>query len=261
MRHSARALLVSAAVAAGLIIAADMRSVAAQSDPAPVIHEITTLVTPATEYSGIVIIGENLQSADGSCPVEVNGIAAYAESCSPTEVSVVVPWNATSGDVVVFADGVPSNGIPLEIGPLPEDFFESFVRGEIIVKLVSGGDIGAVLESQGEPEDAANPLFNSSDPLLADWYVVMVNEGDEVAKCRAYSMHPDVLEAGPNIYVTVDEPSPEPTAGPSTLPSSGIRPTEGSPFADLVLLAAGALAVFAGVAAVALGGTHTSRQS
>lgn len=248
MRHSARAPIIAAALA-GILLGASAGVLAltapasagptatatpsptASPTPAPTASPtptpypqstpVITDVEPslAYEYSGIAITGDNLRSSDGSCVVEIGGLGAYEHSCTKEEIIAVVPWNAVSGNVQVISNGIPSNAIHLQILPFEEGPGADIVPGLINVLTAPGADIAELLASEGDPPDAAEPLFDSGDPLLADWYTVTVPEGEEVAKCRAYAMHPQVLEVGPVVFFGVDDPTPTPT--PRMLPPSG----------------------------------------
>ncbi len=115
------------------------------------------------------------------------------------------------------ASGDTSNAFALQIGPCEEGSKARFVAGEILVQMMPGADIGPILEEEGEPPGAAELVF--ADILeeaelvfdeVFDWYIVSVPEGEELAKCRAYSAHPEVLAVEPNFLGTPDNPSPTP---------------------------------------------------
>ena len=212
---------------------------------APVIHS----VEPAVVFEFISffsVSGERLRSSDGSCLIEISGLRAYDTGCSNTLAGGVVPWNATSGDIFVIANGVRSNAIPIEVRPFEEgpgaDLVPGFdfVRGEILVSMTPGADIAAVLEREGDSPDAARPLVGT------DRYVVTVPEGEEVAKCRAYAKHPEVLEVWLHGVSGID-PLPTPSASPSPtpgmLPAAGAASPASSSVATLALIAFGTAAV------------------
>jgi hypothetical protein len=165
--------------------------------------------------------------------------------CSSNEVRVIVPWNAQTGDVVAFADGASSNGVHLQILPFEAGPSAGIVPGSINVQMAPGVDIAVVLQREGEPLGAATPLFDSDDPLLVDWYSVTVPAGQEIAKCRAYARHPEVLEVGPVVFVGVDDPTPTSPRMPGALPPSGARPYRGAAAGGLLLAALGTLAIVA----------------
>ena len=76
------------------------------------------------------------------------------------------------------------------------------------------------------------------------WYVVAVPVGEELAKCLAYSMHPEVLIAEPNFLGTVDDPTP----APAMLPSGGGTPDASRiPNAFYIIAGAALLVVSAAV--------------
>lgn len=108
----------------------------------------------ATSWSYVVIAGLDLMNADGTCSVRISGVDSYVANCSPSEIRTIVPWTATSGDVVVSVDGVASNPVSLTVSPL--QLGSSYiVSGVINFELASGSDLGIVLARQGDPPQAA----------------------------------------------------------------------------------------------------------
>jgi len=110
-----------------------------------------------------------------------------------------------------------SNAFALKMAPCEVTSESQFVPGEILMVLGPGADIGPILEEEGEPPDAAELMFDEdlAELIFGDWYVVSVPEGEELAKCRAYAMHLEVLIAEPNfiriLHDTIPTPYPQST--------------------------------------------------
>ena len=104
------------------------------------------------------------------------------------------------------ASTASSGALALGIAPCDEGSQAHFVSGEILVQMMPGADIGPILQEEGEPPDAAELVFDED----FGWYIVSVPEGEELAKCRAYLMHPEVLIAEPNFIRILHEPTSTP---------------------------------------------------
>jgi unsaturated rhamnogalacturonyl hydrolase len=72
--------------------------------------------TSGPEGTPVTIVGENFGSVPGT--VAFNGTAAPATSWSSSSIMVIVPSGATSGNVVVTAAEVASNGVDFTVVPL-----------------------------------------------------------------------------------------------------------------------------------------------
>lgn len=69
----------------------------------------------------IIITGTSFGDTQGSSVVTFNGVPAVVTSWSNTQISVLVPPAAITGDVVVTVSGVNSNGVRFTIpcyGPM-----------------------------------------------------------------------------------------------------------------------------------------------
>jgi len=75
--------------------------------------------TSATVGTSITITGTNFGSSQGTGTVSFNGTIGTATSWNSTTIKVPVPAGATSGNVVVFASGVNSNGVAFTVIPTP----------------------------------------------------------------------------------------------------------------------------------------------
>jgi|HubBroStandDraft_6_1064221.scaffolds.fasta_scaffold02149_4 RHS repeat-associated protein len=79
---------------------------------------ITSLsVTTGAVGAAVTITGTNFGTTQGSGTASFNGKAATVSSWSATSIAVTVPSGATTGNVVVFASGVNSNGINFTVAP------------------------------------------------------------------------------------------------------------------------------------------------
>jgi hypothetical protein len=84
--------------------------------PTPIISSLST----ASGVAGtpVTIQGANFGSSQGSSGITFNGVPAVVTSWSNTSVTANVPATATTGNVVVTAGGVASNGVAFAItGP------------------------------------------------------------------------------------------------------------------------------------------------
>ena len=79
---------------------------------------ITSLsVTSGAVGTAVTITGTNFGSTQGTSTVKFNGTTATVSTWSATSVKVTVPTGATTGNVVVHASGVDSNGVAFTVFP------------------------------------------------------------------------------------------------------------------------------------------------
>ncbi|HVO64555.1 MAG TPA: IPT/TIG domain-containing protein [Terriglobales bacterium] len=80
-----------------------------------------TSVSPTSGLAGsvVTISGANFGSTQGSGLVTVNGTTAPVTTWSSTSITVSVPLGATTGNIIVFASGVNSNGASFTVENLP----------------------------------------------------------------------------------------------------------------------------------------------
>ena len=67
--------------------------------------------------ASVTITGTNFGSSQGTGTVSFNGTAAAVTSWSATSIDATVPSGATTGNIVVFASGVYSNGVSFTVSP------------------------------------------------------------------------------------------------------------------------------------------------
>src|SRR5207245_630304 len=85
--------------------------------PAPAI----TSLSPASGAVGtaVTISGTNFGATQGTGTVTFNGTTATVTSWSATSIVAPVPAGATTGNIVVRAAGVNSNGVSFTVLPTP----------------------------------------------------------------------------------------------------------------------------------------------
>jgi hypothetical protein len=89
-------------------------------NPSPTIL-VLTKVFPSSGAVGanITLVGSNFQATQGNSVVLFNGAPAAPTSWSGNSISVPVPANASSGDIVVSVNGLVSNGVSFEVTAAP----------------------------------------------------------------------------------------------------------------------------------------------
>ncbi len=137
--------------------------------PAPVITDLS----PTTGAVGaeVSIAGANFGATQGSGSVTFNGTAATPTSWSASTIAVPVPSGATSGNVVVNASGVASNGLNFTVVPAPSITSLSVTSGHVGDPVtITGTNFGAT-EGSGTVSfngtDDATPTSWSSTSILA----------------------------------------------------------------------------------------------
>src|SRR5262249_33809012 len=85
--------------------------------PPPAISAISPSSAPAG--SAVTITGSSFGSTQGSSTVRFNGTLASCTTWSSTAITAVVPVGSTSGNVIVHASGIDSNGFGFTVIPTP----------------------------------------------------------------------------------------------------------------------------------------------
>ena len=96
-------------------VASNGKSFTVVSAPSITSLSITTGAVGAT----VTITGSSFGSTQGSGTVSFNGTAATVATWNATTIKVTVPTGATTGNVVVFASGVNSNGSSFTVVSAP----------------------------------------------------------------------------------------------------------------------------------------------
>jgi YD repeat-containing protein len=121
---------------------------------------ITTL-TPSTGAVGasVTIAGSNFSTTQGT--VRFNGTAAAVTTWSATSIVAPVPTGATTGNVVVHASGVDSNGSSFTVLPTPSITSLSATSGAVGASVtISGSNFGT---TQGTIN------FNGTAATVGSW--------------------------------------------------------------------------------------------
>lgn len=125
-------------------------------------------ITNLTPNSGAVgasvtIAGQNFGNPQGSGTVNFNGTAATVTSWNASSIVVIVPSSATTGNVIVRASGVNSNGVSFTVAGTPTLTSLSPTSGGIGASIVlSGANFGG---SQG----SGSVKFNGTTATVTNW--------------------------------------------------------------------------------------------
>jgi RHS repeat-associated protein len=104
--------------------------------------------------SPVTVYGSNFGSTQGSGMVLFNGTVAGVTSWGATSIGVTVPLGATTGNVVVMASGVTSNGVPFTVAPSIEDLNPtSAAAGQRVT--ITGANFGS-------PQGSSTVTFNGT---------------------------------------------------------------------------------------------------
>ncbi len=85
--------------------------------PAPQIGNVSA--NYGAPFATITLTGTNFGATQGASTVTFNGVPATASAWSNTGITVVVPYHATTGNLVVTAGGLSSSGVPFTVEPMP----------------------------------------------------------------------------------------------------------------------------------------------
>ena len=109
----------------------------------------------------VEITGANFGASQGTSTVTFNGAGATPANWSDTSITVTVPTNATTGNVVVTVDGTASNGMTFTVKPV--------IRG---LSRVSGPEGAAVVitgTSFGAMQGTSTVTFNGTGATPTSW--------------------------------------------------------------------------------------------
>jgi RHS repeat-associated protein len=128
---------------------------------APVISSLSTTSGPVG--AAVTVTGSNFGSTQGSGTVNFNGTAATVTNWGAASIHVTVPSGATTGNVVVFASGVNSNGSSFTVLPTPSITSLSIASGMVgEVVTVTGTNFGS---TQG----TSTVTFNGTAATASSW--------------------------------------------------------------------------------------------
>jgi YD repeat-containing protein len=128
--------------------------------PAPSIASLST--TSGTVGTAVTITGSNFGAPQGNGTVSFNGVLATVGSWSATSIQTSVPSTASTGNVVVFASGVNSNGKTFTVTPTITTLWgNSGIVGASIV--IQGSGFGSI---QGTN---TVKFFNGKTATISAW--------------------------------------------------------------------------------------------
>jgi YD repeat-containing protein len=124
-----------------------------------------TSLTPATGAIGasVTIAGSNFGSSQGSSTVKFNGTTATVTSWSASSIATTVPTGATTGNVVVFASGVNSNGKSFTVVPAPSISGLSPTTGAV------GASVTITGSNFGSTQGTSTVKFNGTTATVTSW--------------------------------------------------------------------------------------------
>jgi trimeric autotransporter adhesin len=129
--------------------------------PAPSITGL--LPTSDAVGASVAITGTNFGASQGSSTVTFNGTNATITTWSATSIVATVPTGATTGNVVVNASGVNSNGSVFTVVPAPSITSLSPTSGAVGASVaITGTNFGA---SQG----SSTVTFNGTNATITTW--------------------------------------------------------------------------------------------
>jgi IPT/TIG domain len=180
--------------------------------------KITSLSTPSgTVGTSVTIIGTNFGATQGTSSVTFNGTTGTPTSWSATSIAVPVPPGATTGNVVVTAGGMASNGMSFTVNSptAPSITSLSPTSGPVGTSVtIAGTNFGA---TQG----ASTVKFNGTTGVPTSWnatnIVVPVPPGATTG--NVFVTVGGVASNGMNFTVPPPPPtisSLNPTSGPVT---------------------------------------------
>jgi RHS repeat-associated protein len=125
---------------------------------------ITSLsATTGAVGAAVTITGTNFGSSQGSGTVQFNGTAASVTSWSATSIAVTVPSGATTGNVVVYADGVDTSGTSFTVVPAPS--ISTLTPSSAPI----GGSITLAGTSFGSTQGSGQVQFGSIVATVGSW--------------------------------------------------------------------------------------------
>ena len=141
--------------------------------PAPSITSLS--ITTGAVGAAVTVTGSNFGSTRGTGTVKFNGTTASVSSWSATSIAVTVPSGATTGNVVVFASGVNSNGVNFTVVPAPSISSLSPTTGAVGASVtISGSNFGS---TQGNGTVKCNGTLASVNSWSANSIAVTMPSG------------------------------------------------------------------------------------
>ena len=129
--------------------------------PAPSITSLSP--TSGAVGAPVTITGTNFGSTQGSGTVKFNGITAAPTGWGATSIAVPVPTGATTGNVVVNASGVASNGKSFTVLPTPTITSLSTPSGTV------GTPVTITGTNFGSTKGTSTVMFNGTTATTTSW--------------------------------------------------------------------------------------------
>ena len=132
----------------------------------------TVLTTPnitnlnpqsAGEASPVTITGTNFGATQGTSTVTFNGTAGVPTNWSTSSITVPVPAGATTGNVVVTVNGVPSNAVSFTVLPTPSIANLNPMSGPV------GASVTITGTNYGATQGTSTVTFNGTTGVPTNW--------------------------------------------------------------------------------------------
>lgn len=129
-----------------------------------------TSVSPGTGAVGasVAVTGNNFGPTQGSSTISFNGTVATPTSWSATSIVAPVPSGATTGNVVVYAGGVNSNGVSFTVVPGPTISTISPGSGSV------GASVTITGSNFGTTQGAGSVSFNGTAGAPSSWSTTQI---------------------------------------------------------------------------------------
>jgi hypothetical protein len=192
---------------------------------------ITSLsITTGAVGAAVTITGTNFGSTQGSGTLKFNGTAATVTSWSATSIAVTVPSGATTGNVVVFASGLNSNGSSFTVVSAPSITSLSITTGAV------GAAVTVTGTNFGSTQGSGTVKFNGTTASITTWTATSIavtvptgaTSGNVVVFANGVNSNGKsfTVVAGPNITsLSITSGSP---GAPVTVAGTGFGSTQGS---------------------------------
>lgn len=149
-----------------IIVITILAALALQADAAPTITGVSP--TAGGPGTSVTISGSGFGGTQGTSTVKFNGTLATPTNWSDTSIVAGVPATATTGNVVVQASGVDSNGLPFVVLPTPGITGLSPNYGAVSASVtISGANFGS---SKG----LSTVTFNGTASTPTSWSATVI---------------------------------------------------------------------------------------
>jgi IPT/TIG domain/Bacterial Ig-like domain (group 2)/Galactose oxidase, central domain len=129
--------------------------------PAPSITSLS--ISSGAVSASVTITGANFGSTQGGGTVTFNGTTATATTWSATSIVTTVPSGATTGNLVVNASGVASNGKSFAVVPAPSITSLSTSSGPVAAPVTITGT------NFGSTQGTSTVMFNGTSATVTSW--------------------------------------------------------------------------------------------